>query len=399
MFLQNLSNYISKSATPKLSVFVKMHQDQIVVNATQSGNLDSPEDLYSNLKKAFLTEAKKQGKAMQVSNTGYNKKLWVSLYDLMTATEVATMKIKEQAVQSIGQAAKSAGHLIQDAFEQNGQDAQDENAPMQDTTQRDVHDQDLHLPHEIMLHKITHKKLARQLISDEETAFATALSKVVGQTLKEKLHVIAAKKLVQTNVKDNDEEQIKLCVSGIANMIHPDMSSEIMDVIGPHDTLDFPSIMNELEPSVSKSFDDLVTVQDNSEDNHKDNDESNVVLNTDSVLLKILLKKADLLNQKKTKSQEFVMLNIVEEAMKNFGLWRPQKDESETTFYRRFATLLDTLFKDTDILLADGETAALATKTMIDLNKATNMGLKLDQTNGNERKHRYPSKCHSSQKI
>ncbi|KAI8334353.1 hypothetical protein BC941DRAFT_356709, partial [Chlamydoabsidia padenii] len=54
----------------------------------------------------------------------------------------------------------------------------------------------------------------------------------------------------------------------------------------------------------------------------------------------------------------------------NIGLWHKNDHESEITFYRRFASLLDILFKDTEIELADGETGCISTKPAIELNKA-----------------------------
>ncbi|OAD00677.1 hypothetical protein MUCCIDRAFT_85180 [Mucor lusitanicus CBS 277.49] len=41
----------------------------------------------------------------------------------------------------------------------------------------------------------------------------------------------------------------------------------------------------------------------------------------------------------------------------NLCLWSAKRDESEATFYRRFASILDTLLADTGVILADGETS------------------------------------------
>ncbi|KAI8099287.1 uncharacterized protein BX664DRAFT_255503 [Halteromyces radiatus] len=56
--------------------------------------------------------------------------------------------------------------------------------------------------------------------------------------------------------------------------------------------------------------------------------------------------------------------------IENFGLWEKDDHESEMTFYRRFATLLDILFKGTQIELADGETGCSSTRPAIEMNKA-----------------------------
>ncbi|KAG2206137.1 hypothetical protein INT47_003786 [Mucor saturninus] len=54
----------------------------------------------------------------------------------------------------------------------------------------------------------------------------------------------------------------------------------------------------------------------------------------------------------------------------NLCLWSEKRDESEATFYRRFASILDTLLADTDVILADGETSLQSSKVAITMNKA-----------------------------
>lgn len=56
--------------------------------------------------------------------------------------------------------------------------------------------------------------------------------------------------------------------------------------------------------------------------------------------------------------------------MENFDLWGSSTNDSELIFYRRFAELLDILFKGTDVKIADGETGSKSSKTAIEINKA-----------------------------
>ncbi|ORX48043.1 hypothetical protein DM01DRAFT_251548, partial [Hesseltinella vesiculosa] len=57
-------------------------------------------------------------------------------------------------------------------------------------------------------------------------------------------------------------------------------------------------------------------------------------------------------------------------SVESFGLWHNDNKESELTFYRRFASLLDHIFIGTDIKLCDGETGSSASKAAKDLNAA-----------------------------
>lgn len=54
----------------------------------------------------------------------------------------------------------------------------------------------------------------------------------------------------------------------------------------------------------------------------------------------------------------------------NFRLWSIKRDKSEAMFYRRFATILDTLLADISVILADGETILQSSFIAVAMNKA-----------------------------
>lgn len=53
----------------------------------------------------------------------------------------------------------------------------------------------------------------------------------------------------------------------------------------------------------------------------------------------------------------------------NLCLWPERRDESEATFYRWLASILNTLLADTGVILADGETILQSSKEAIIVNK------------------------------
>lgn len=75
--------------------------------------------------------------------------------------------------------------------------------------------------------------------------------------------------------------------------------------------------------------------------------------NQDGAINKILRKKLGLSDQKKTKSRDYLILSLLERVIEDIELWREKEDEQEITFYRRAASLLDVLFKGTDIMLVE----------------------------------------------
>ncbi|ORY98208.1 hypothetical protein BCR43DRAFT_264234 [Syncephalastrum racemosum] len=60
-------------------------------------------------------------------------------------------------------------------------------------------------------------------------------------------------------------------------------------------------------------------------------------------------------------SQEYRLLSILEYVIESADDWQP--DDSEMTVYRRVATVMDYLFRSTDVKLMDGESASQCTKS------------------------------------
>ncbi|KAL7310199.1 hypothetical protein PS15m_009727 [Mucor circinelloides] len=81
----------------------------------------------------------------------------------------------------------------------------------------------------------------------------------------------------------------------------------------------------------------------------------------------------------------------------NLCLWSEKRDESEATFYRRFASILDTLLADTGVILADGKTSLQSSKVAIAMNKAIFHTSDMSQAYG--RKIDMILKCSSNVKV
>ncbi|KAI7902040.1 uncharacterized protein BX663DRAFT_79676 [Cokeromyces recurvatus] len=73
--------------------------------------------------------------------------------------------------------------------------------------------------------------------------------------------------------------------------------------------------------------------------------------------------------EKKRSCRKYIMLSLMEKVLEDMELWDNEEKEQEITFYRRTASLLDVLFKNTDVMLTDGETASYSSKTALEMNK------------------------------
>ncbi|KAG0754939.1 hypothetical protein G6F57_000094 [Rhizopus arrhizus] len=89
----------------------------------------------------------------------------------------------------------------------------------------------------------------------------------------------------------------------------------------------------------------------------------------DDILYKVQLEKARLVKEKLRHSDMYKALAILEKVIEDTQLWNEASDEQEMTFYRRFASYLDTLLIKTDLNMIDGETGCSSSKIAIETNK------------------------------
>ncbi|KAG0162331.1 hypothetical protein DFQ28_010190 [Apophysomyces sp. BC1034] len=326
MVLQDLSNYISAEENPKFSEYINKNMGDIVKLAVNGGVPPSPADLYSTWKKAFLTEMRRQGKALNITAISYNKNKWQGISELIKAAETTKLQVETEAMRSIGSAARSARELLGKSFDNQlspCNDGDSSGAPsigVQDPpstgdqeawSTRDHHNDLI----ELILHKATYQKLGGKTLSEDDKAFLVGMTSI-GGSLKNILYATAAKKLLQERLDPVDEEHVKLCVSRIINLIHPDMANEITNALGDlYNTLDLRSIIVDLEPATCESFDNLFEKDANG-------DIIFSAASLDSLLVKLCARKGELIKIQKVSTQEYQMLLIVEQVVNNFGLER-----------------------------------------------------------------------------
>ncbi|CAO3626931.1 unnamed protein product [Cunninghamella blakesleeana] len=138
-----------------------------------------------------------------------------------------------------------------------------------------------------------------------------------------------------------DQCVLKLSLSSIINMISPAIKEitmkcftiPIIEQLENHPIIN----INGLEDDVTAKFDKVLSLGGD----------------IDEITCFILNEKIALIRKKQKGSQMYRMLSIVEQIVENLNLWYKDGHESEATFYRRFATLMDIIFKGTCIELAE----------------------------------------------
>ncbi|KAI7848442.1 hypothetical protein BDC45DRAFT_316986 [Circinella umbellata] len=168
---------------------------------------------------------------------------------------------------------------------------------------------------------------------------------------------------------------IKLGLSRVVNFVNPLMKNLLLENLKKEDVdylLRFNNVSNKrgMTEDVENTYDKIM---EKKKDDEKDQ-EGNVIYNeedVDVILSKIQMKKGELSRDRKRQTELYLVLDCMEYLLQSFDIWGTDlANNSETTFYRRFASLLDKMFMKTNVELFDGETGSNATKNEIENNKA-----------------------------
>ncbi|KAI7863905.1 hypothetical protein BDF14DRAFT_1938751, partial [Spinellus fusiger] len=86
--------------------------------------------------------------------------------------------------------------------------------------------------------------------------------------------------------------------------------------------------------------------------------------------------------EKNKKSENYKLLQVVEEVVHNFKSWKIEDDKhnnyAEMTYQCKFANILDILLENEDVTMYDGEKVSKNTQWIQILNESENNGRKID---------------------
>lgn len=209
------------------------------------------------------------------------------------------------------------------------------------------------MSNEQRLHVLAYKKFAGDKITDmDEHISHSSFGNMM--PAKQVLLKAATSLLKKPILNDFEVCAIELSLSSIFNKINPAIEETLYEQLSNQEGLtSTPLELKGISEVTLGLMEEVIAIKD-----------------VDEMLSFIYEKKSQMAKQKKRASEEFIMLNILERVVENFNLWGSSANNSELTFYRRFAELLDILFNGTDVKIADGETGSKSSKTAIEINKA-----------------------------
>ncbi|KAG2193607.1 hypothetical protein INT47_012985 [Mucor saturninus] len=232
---------------------------------------------------------------------------------------------------------------------------------------------------EIIIHAIAHKKLSGKLCTDDLNYLKNYKS---DGSPKSGLLLLSSKLLQKQKLSVLEEVLLELSLSGIFNYFNPammkmyekELNKPLPEIINnDDDTIQVPKgIISEVFRSISKSE------------------------NMDQALGYKQLEKAQLSQKNERRSDKYAILSIdkyailsidkyavlsiVKKVIEDTKLWSKTGDEQELTFYRRFSSILDVLFKGTEVILSDGETSCYSSRIAIEANKRVFAGENISPT-------------------
>ncbi|ORX62166.1 hypothetical protein DM01DRAFT_1379995 [Hesseltinella vesiculosa] len=375
-----LTEYIKTNNDPSFDDFF-MEQYEAILAASVNQVKLKPDDIFSLWKTRYAMELRKQGKTELIvqKKTAFDKAKWTEFKKSLEALVIARSRYQTEGLVSLANVASSSSSILTNALADStptahsappastpdiAQEPSSSSTPgsLFDQIFESQNDNGMLLPDCVLgssdldyqLHHWAYKKLDEGLTTKELNLINQLTFDMT--TMKGMLQNLVAQKLTSESTNYIDEEAIKLWVSGIVNLIHPDMASMVLttapDQLKP--LLDYKHDLADLDEETVAHLEHIMALGDA----------------IPAILRYLMVAKIKLIDDDKITSPAFVNLRIIEEIVQNIALWSPKHDESEASYYRRFASILDILLADLDIALVDGEPALAASKTPIEVNKA-----------------------------
>ncbi|RCH79635.1 hypothetical protein CU098_002060 [Rhizopus stolonifer] len=377
-FSLELLEFVLKGSPPLFEEFVKLNKRDLALWCSQKENI-CPSDLYNSWKKRFTLKLLDHGKIHLIcdrrlsSKLKYEKPVWESIAKSANLIRETKQTFVNEGVKTLAKASDIASKLVQEALELDANTASNEQRKEEDDQEHgdkqengddekelqerdeveEVCEETTEMSNEQRLHVLAYKKFAGDKITDmDEHISHSSFGNMM--PAKQVLLKAATSLLKKPILNDFEVCAIELSLSSIFNKINPAIEETLYEQLSNQEGLtSTPLELKGINEVTLGLMEEVIAIKD-----------------VDEMLSFIYEKKSQMAKQKKRASEEFIMLNILERVVENFNLWGSSANNSELTFYRRFAELLDILFNGTDVKIADGETGSKSSKTAIEINKA-----------------------------
>ncbi|KAI8089196.1 uncharacterized protein BX664DRAFT_358771 [Halteromyces radiatus] len=378
---EELKKYIEDSDAPTFEGFLRKHLDSIALWSLEDPT-DSCRALHGRWIKRFdqvmsdVDEGKKSTKRT-TKRRKLNELTWNLIVEKMNSYERARHTYEIEAGKLLVSAAPSVSKSVSSLFTSSELNKQPElnEQPEQDkqTEQPKLDEESGTLGDSTFsfMYKFGVKKFQGKLVEDDYVKIL--LMKTNGDTVDDRIKNYVIKLLCKQSLCPVEQENLKLLLSKVINLMNPDIYAAIELVLSGQQlqrlqSKNLPIVDNSLDQASSTLLDEVL-------DDH--------ATNLKDLRLKIQHEKIRLIQSGDMDSDSYKLLRVIEDATDTFG---DKLDEaSELTIYWKFAKLLHIILKDLDINMVDGETISSATKLAMEPNETlygcdatTSFGRKID---------------------
>ncbi|ORE10882.1 hypothetical protein BCV72DRAFT_220652 [Rhizopus microsporus var. microsporus] len=375
---EELENYIKTAKKPRFNDFVAKNISQLVHWSLDENREIS--ELFSLWKTRFALTFKEFGKIPNADTfKGSCDTTWKDMKKLIDSTmkkkltyKILSMKsiVASTSLSNFSPTTPPTSSAVPSLVTQHESDFvssahQSDKSDRANTNDDDDDDGIFDIEH--FVHDMTYKSHLGYTISSKQARKLVEIkdaidTDMVSTMMKIGAHILT-KQLTKTTLSVTEEALLELSISRIINMLNTSMQDTYREFFSQYQwarTHNVVSALNldnydDLSPESSALFDVIVHAGDNICD---------IIAFIDEKKWQISKTRCQ------QQSQPYTLLLIMEHIVRNLERWSKKADESELTFYRRFATILEFVFDYTDVALVDGDNSCEATKNVAHLSKA-----------------------------
>ncbi|KAI9272645.1 hypothetical protein BDA99DRAFT_556258 [Phascolomyces articulosus] len=366
--LKELQNYLQSHQQPSYNHFIVTNQKNIVlwslnIAAVTGAALNGI--WYERYKKQYMSIKAKS----VINKPKFNSIMWNtimtkvltrrtlceeyterSLDVLITAAQGATQEAK-RIIRSSSSLLREDNNLSDDTNSTSGDASmENENESGESDIEKEKKDE---IDINAALSEVGFKKLIKK--SDESDLALLSSLKVQGDGIEERIHKQIIHLLSQENLTDMEKEVLKLLLSRAINCLDSTIYAKMAEVFSQGQLKYLIGKKQNFVGMDLMAFTTFDALLDKAWDT------------VDDLLIEIQTQKLELTKEKERKSDSYKLLHVLENLVEYFDI-KIYPTASETTYYRRFALILDFVFKGLEVEMKDGEVVAEATKMAMEQN-------------------------------
>ncbi|KAI7854394.1 hypothetical protein BDC45DRAFT_125313 [Circinella umbellata] len=336
---EELRDYIVNNKYPTFDGFIAKYGDKLA-DFSMSTPITSADTYFTHWRTNYVLLLRELRPKLAIKPTKYVKKIWEA-----NIKELLELTYRYESLRTLHSGAKHAGERTRKSLvtteEDEGEGKEGEGEGEEEEVDSGERQQEL---------TNAEKLIKGNPITGEAKMFVEMMSKK-RETVQDCVLGSAAVNLLGQDGWDNEMTiNTKLCISNIVNLISPESENFLKTILSDDQLKGVNSItvpqLQGLSTECLNIYDELIN--------------ESTIMDSESIIENI--HKLQVKHCRRINSDIYKMLGVLQQVILQFSDWKSDPNPSETTTYRRFAMLLDYLFRNTGVIMKDGECVARTTQ-------------------------------------